>query len=953
MPAGAEGRSPPRASAADWQAIFALLDTALELEPASRTAWLESIAPGQARLLPLLKDLLQAHADGSTGGFMQTPPSVAFVDAAATPALAAQAHVGPYRLLREIGQGGMASVWLAERADGAHQRKVALKLPHRALGLRVIGERFARERAILSTLQHPNIAQVLDAGESDGQPWLALEYVEGEAIDVHARTRGLDARARLALVIPVLNALQHAHGQLVIHRDIKPANVLVTDDGTVKLLDFGVAKLLAPDGAPSDPALTEFGGRAMTPQYASPEQVAGRPLGVTSDVYSLGVLLYELLTGRPPYRLRRDSAAGLEEAIRRAEIVRPSLAVGERRLAAALRGDVDTIVMKALAPDPARRYASAAALGDDIHRHLVALPINARPASAMYRARRFLQRRALPVAMAAAVSLSLLAGTGAALWQARTARLEARKAGAIKEYLIGLFSAADNRATGGRQRSSMTVLELIETGAAGLDKSLDDQPEVKIELLGLVGDIFEYLDQVDRKIAMSERAIELSRRVQGEGNPVQALHVLSIASAHAWAGRWVEAERHLQRGEAMLAALGDNRSITYANMLKLKGNLMRRHGPARAVEARETLRRAAALFDERFPDDPQRVGVLMYLAQAHIALDEFAAAREAADRAVDAARHLRSAAGDIGNAYSLRASVLERSGLFAAAVADYEEAGKHYRTSVGDEHFLTLQNDNLMGQALQSGGERVRGLALLKQTAAAIARIRPGSNTHGNSQLRLGLALLRDGDPLAAEPALAEAEANARQRKDVQAQASALLGLGAAAFAQGHAGRARELAQAALDVRREAGNESEQTQADAELLLAQVALHERQADEAERLIAAALARSVVDARPEQRRRAWLLALRGRAALARADSRSALASTDAAMAMLALPALAEDWALRVPVQEAQAGALCAAGRVADGRQLAAQARHLRQSHQSPASADTAEALEPVRACTPKI
>lgn len=248
----------------------------------------------------------------------------------------------------------------------------------------MVAERFVRERVILSTLRHPHIAQVLDAGSAAGHPWLELEHVPGQPITAHAVQQGLDTRARLQLFLPVLQAVQHAHGQLIIHRDLKPANVLVDADGTVKLLDFGVAKLLEAEGADAqvaESALTQRGGRPMTPQYASPEQVAGCPLGVVSDVYALGVLLYELLTGRLPYALKRDTAAALEEAILGAQVQRPSQSVSDPGQARALRGDVDTIVMKALAVQPAARYASAAALASDIERHLAHRPIAARAAS--------------------------------------------------------------------------------------------------------------------------------------------------------------------------------------------------------------------------------------------------------------------------------------------------------------------------------------------------------------------------------------------------------------------------------------------------------------------------------------------------------------------------------------------------------------------------------------------
>ncbi len=400
----------------DWSALLRLLDEVLELPPAERNAWLAAREASLGALAPALRQLLDERRAIETGTFLQALPVLATGPAPA--GLAMGQHIGPYALLRELGQGGMASVWLAERADGAHRREVALKLPWLGARARVIGERFAREREILSALTHPHIASVLDAGLDGTQPWLALEYVQGEPITAHAAEHALPIAARLRLFLQVLQAVQHAHAQLVIHRDIKPANVLVDERGQVKLLDFGVAKLLDDDGATQDTELTRLGGRAMTPQYASPEQVAGHALGTASDVYSLGVLLYELLTGRLPYTLKRATPAALEEAILDAQLRPPSAVVADKAAARALRGDLDTIVMKALAALPVDRYGSAESMAQDIDRHLQSLPILARPAGVGYRLRKLWARQKLALTAATAVGLSLLIGLGVAYWQA-------------------------------------------------------------------------------------------------------------------------------------------------------------------------------------------------------------------------------------------------------------------------------------------------------------------------------------------------------------------------------------------------------------------------------------------------------------------------------------------------------------------------------------------------------
>ena len=485
----------------EWTQVLHHLDGALDMPDAERAPWLAGLALNPPYLKDALRKLLEDRRAIETADFLNA-------GAERTPQQPGTT-LGLWRLLRELGRGGMASVWLAERSDGAHQRQVALKLPHRTPGSRLIAERFLRERAILSTLQHPHIAQVLDAGEDDGQPWLALEHIEGQPITTHAAAQGLDLRERLRLFLPVLQAVQHAHGQLVIHRDLKPANVMVTAQGTVKLLDFGVAKLLEANGEhalSAETALTQLGGRAMTPQYASPEQMAGRPLGVASDVYALGVLLYELLTGQLPYKLKRDTAAALEEAILSADVQRPSLAASDAVKARALRGDIDTIVMKALAVQPAARYASAAALAEDIERHLQNLPVQARPATWGYRLGRSLRRHALAYGAGAAVAVAVLAGAGVAIWQAQRAAAEAQQSQAVQAFLTKVLSYNDPQQAQGQER---TARQLLTLAAAQIDTEFKNQPAVQARLHQTVGTIFFEMGAFQPAVQHLQKALDL------------------------------------------------------------------------------------------------------------------------------------------------------------------------------------------------------------------------------------------------------------------------------------------------------------------------------------------------------------------------------------------------------------------------------------------------------------
>jgi serine/threonine-protein kinase len=373
---------------AQWARIEAALDEILALPEAQWAQASLRLAGGDTALLAEIESLL-----ASSGGI---DPVLDRPVTDANSALIGK-RFGPYGVLALLGHGGMGSVWLAERVDGLFARKVALKLVHPALIGQVMTERFTREREILASLNHANIARLLDAGfAEDGQPYLALEYVAGSPLTTYCDEHRLSIRARLELFRQVLGAVQYAHAHLLIHRDLKPENILVTADGQAQLLDFGIAKLLT-EGEAKETELTQMGGRALTPDYAAPEQIAGAPITTAADVYALGVMLYELLTGERPYKLKRDSRGALEEAILRADPVAPSRAAlseaaaaaratTAKKLSSALRGDLDTIAAKALKKSPTERYATANAFGEDIARFLRGDGVLAQPDTVAYRA---------------------------------------------------------------------------------------------------------------------------------------------------------------------------------------------------------------------------------------------------------------------------------------------------------------------------------------------------------------------------------------------------------------------------------------------------------------------------------------------------------------------------------------------------------------------------------------
>ncbi len=455
-------------SPAQYSRISKLLDEVLALAPEARGTWLNALDRQDPQAAADLRDLLEPderRVEGILAGAGNLADQLASLPEADRSLVGRQ--FGPYRVRSLLGHGGMGSVWLAERVDGRFERRVALKLVHTALMSLGIGERLSRECAILASLDHPNIARIFDAGVSaDGQPYLALEYVAGTPLVTYCDDHRLPVRERLALFRQVLSAVRYAHAHLVIHRDLKPSNILVTDEGRVCLLDFGIAKLLS-EGTAKETELTQLSGRALSPEYAAPEQMPGAPITIAADVYALGVVLYELLTGHGPYRLARHSRGALEEAILWAEVPLPSRAAMNEaaarattttvgRWARALRGDLDTIVMKALRKSPVERYATVDALDEDIARWFRGEPILARRSGLAYRAVKFARRHWVAVVVAAAFALMLVAGLAAMSYEARVAQRQ--RDAALQAQLRSLTQTADARLRDGDAAGALSII---------------------------------------------------------------------------------------------------------------------------------------------------------------------------------------------------------------------------------------------------------------------------------------------------------------------------------------------------------------------------------------------------------------------------------------------------------------------------------------------------------------
>ena len=505
-----------------WRQIEEIFQSALDCGPENRAALLDSACGADAELRKEIDSLLASH---EMSGF--TAPA-AFEDGLRvleqrTGQLEEGRRVGPYRVLREIGRGGMGRVYLAARADDAFQKLVAIKLIRRGLDTDDIVRRFRSERQILATLDHPNIMRLLDGGTTeDGLPYFVMEYIEGEPIDQYCDRRELNITERLKLFQSVCAAVRYAHQNLVIHRDIKPGNVVVTKDGVPRLLDFGIAKLLAPGTARGDGTLTSL--HPLTPEYASPEQIRGGAITTASDVYSLGVLLYRLLTGQRPYLDEAESASALERAICEQEPEKPSevsartnadhrgsatdaspelrAAVREgtvEKLRRRLAGDLDNIILMALRKEPQRRYGSVDQLSEDISRHLNHLPVTARPDTRSYRFSKFVRRHRAGVAFAVVLFFALTGGLAATLWQAHIARqqrdrarIEQAKADRTKSFLLDMlaYSSPEYSSPNQAKNRDLKVSEVLDQAARRAETDLANEPEILAEVESTIGSIY-------------------------------------------------------------------------------------------------------------------------------------------------------------------------------------------------------------------------------------------------------------------------------------------------------------------------------------------------------------------------------------------------------------------------------------------------------------------------------
>ncbi len=796
----------------EWALMRSLLDEALAVPVARRAAWLAGLDESRAQgLKPRLAALL-ANASGddpATGlRLLETLPKVETGQFAPPPGATDKQSdgVGPYRLIRELGSGGMGSVWLAERTDLLQGRQVALKLPHGAWKRAGLAERLAREREILATLEHRNIARLYDAGvTAEGQPWLALEYVDGERIDAYCRRKQLGVKERLQLFLQVACAVAHAHAQLVVHRDLKPANVLVTEGGDVKLLDFGIAKLVA-EGVVEATELTREAGRAFTPEYASPEQILGKPLGTASDVYSLGVVLFELLADARPYKLGRASRAALEEAVAEAAVPRPSaLAPAQQRRA--IRGDLDTIVLKALKREPSERYATVAALAEDVQRHLEQRPVLAKADSAWYRFATFVRRNRLPVGASAALLAVLLVGLAGTAWQARVARAEQQRAEAVKSFVSGLFTDADPFSTASR---TPTVEALLQSAQQRLDRATSGGPEVRVELLAMIGNAFYGLQLYDRAEPLFTQAIEEARRDLGEGHELTHRARLAMLKVHRFRGRRAEIKAEL---DALLpvfrAASTPAQRELLLEALRASVHLGIDEGRYAAASdlAQEAVALATAQYGEVHPITADvvllQVSIGQFLGDAERTLELSAKARDLLIRVHGTER----AQAKVLDGRFMYGRALGNVGRYREARAELEDVLAQVQRLLGPQASMAAFVANDVARFALELGDEPAALEHARLTMAIVQRdAEEGSHTLAMARLQHGRALLALYRGEEARLDLERAQRSITQARGAEAPLSLdAAALHAAALAQvGRLGEAWQLIEPRLPAYRKA-----------------------------------------------------------------------------------------------------------------------------------------------------
>ena len=705
---------------AAWHEVEVVLSEVMDLPAAERSSRIVQLCGARADLKTEVESLLSAHEKAAS--FLE---GNAEFDLTATPAFSLQGkQLGPYRLLSIVGVGGMGTVYRAERTDGRFQKQVAIKVTPAAIHSPELLRRFTSEQQILATLEHPNIARLLDAGVSaEGIPYFVMEFVEGIPVNEYCDTGQLSTKQRLSLFQTLCSAVQYAHQHLVVHRDLKPANILVTVDGVPKLLDFGIAKIVEPWVAGTQ-GETRSLLNPLTPGYASPEQVRGETITTATDVYSLGIVLYELITGQAPYRVMGKP---LDEAIRiicQSEPEEPSallrrLGKEDPRSASALSSDLDAIIAKAMRKEPRERYASAEELASDLGRALAGVPVLAQRGTVLYRAGKFVRRHRLGVGIAAAAFLMLVVFAAAMAIQAQRiakerdrANREAEASKRVAEFITNMFRVSDPTESRG---NTVTAREILDKASQDIDRGLAKDPVVQAQMMDVMGMVYWNLGLFGRAQPLLERSLNLRVQTLGLDNQATLSSRSHLAAVLASEGRFDEAQK-LERKtlELRRRVLGPEHPDSLQSMRSL-ANLMERqardlpNGPqadagfadAEMLE-RETLATCRRVLGTDHPDTlavMNRLGSTLDYEGRYPEAEQLQRETYAIQRRVLGPEH-RDTMGSLNNI----AFTLEKEQRYAEAETVYRQALDIQRRILGPDHpDMLLTMDNLSNTVAEQG----------------------------------------------------------------------------------------------------------------------------------------------------------------------------------------------------------------------------------------------------------
>ena len=903
-----------------WNRVHAVFDRALDLPAEARRAYLQKTCDLDETLRQEVEELLRAASPADN--FLETPLSdliQAILDET-EPAEAAEnaigCRIGPYRLLEHIGSGGMGAVYRAERDDGQFQKRVAVKLIRPGVSRADALERFRSERQILADLEHAAIARLLDGGVAEVEagaperPYFIMEYVDGLPIDVYCDRHRLPVAKRLALFRDVCEAVQFAHQNLVVHRDLKPSNILVTKEGQVKLLDFGIAQVVNAESSGDGAArATPAPARMMTPEYASPEQVRGEKITTSADVYVLGVLLYELLTGHRPYQFKNYRRREVERIVLKEQPVRPSekvktskerigrtgdaeqltpRSVSEarstrpRRLARRLHGDLDCIVLKALRKAPEQRYVSVEQLSEDVRRHLEGMPVQARQGGSVYRTGKFVRRHRAGVAAAMLVVLSLAFGMGYAMkqervaleqeriaeverdhatWAAAEAFREKQKAEQITEFVVSVFQGT---ASSTRLNQSVKPSDLLRRGVERVEVELQGDPEVQAEMFEVLGEVYRSLTLYEEAMPLLERALSMQRQFYQADHPELASSLYQLALLQQRSGHYDAAEPLFKEALAIRRRL--YRTASHPDIAQsLHGLAGIYHRRGRYAEAeplyREALRQRRVLYGNHHAVVAKSLEHIGWLLRFKGQYDEAEASfREAL------AIHERfpEKKVPIVNALSHVATMLANRGAYHEAERLLREVLATWKSVYGDEHLRTATANHNLAEVLHRKGEYAQAEPLYRQALAARRTI------FGDAHASVALTATQLADLHAATGAFAEADSLYRFALESVEGAFAeehvrisnvLLGLGRLRLRQGRLAEAERHLRRGLRLRQENLPEGHPQTATAKVLLGRCLAEVGRTEKAVSLFAegyTTLEGRLGDEHPEtQRARQWI------------------------------------------------------------------------------------------------